>query len=91
MISKWDNIISAHAYVTGMMSYRPHFASLTQDIFLIPVTSAEIILSHFEGVWYNYNVFCLIVYDYLCKNIDLVCLLMNYFCNISYVLKCIIL
>ena len=43
MVSKWDKIISAH--VTWINSYLP----------LIPVTSAEIIPSHFEGIWWYKN------------------------------------
>ena len=53
MHSKWDKIISAH--VTWINSYLPRFASLTREIFLIQVTSAEIILSHFEGIWWYFS------------------------------------
>ena len=42
-------IISAH--VIWINSYLPGIASLTQEIFLIQVTSAEIIPSHLEGIW----------------------------------------
>ena len=37
-------------HVTWVNSYLPRFATLTREIFLIHITSAEIILSHFEGI-----------------------------------------
>ena len=42
-----QDYLSTH-YLDQFIS--PSFASLTQEIFLIQATSAEIILSHFEGM-----------------------------------------
>ena len=38
-------------FITWINSYLPRLATLTREIFLIQVTSAEIILSHLEGIW----------------------------------------